>query len=328
MNRFVLSAILMGVLLTANAPAQNWADKLFKDGLIKDFGSQPHGSQLNHSFTLTNIYAVRMEITSIKSSCGCVTAEAKKRVLEPRESTTIDVTMDTKRFTGPKTFTVRVTVGPEYISTAELTLKANSRADIVFNPGQINFGLVSRGQSPTQFIDVEYAGTLNWQISEVINKDVPCTVSFKETYRRMGGVGYRLTVTLNADAPIGTQRHNLYLKTNDPASPLVPVLIEATVQSAISVTPETLHLGTIRQGTALMRKVIVRGNKPFRITGVEGTGDGFELGEALNANEAMVQFVTFQCAPNKEGAFRKELKIKTSLQDAPVSVIIDGIATR
>lgn len=330
MTRFAMSIVLLAAVVTASVPAQSqsWADKMFKDGLSKDFGSQPHGAQLTHTFTISNIYAVQMEITTIKSGCGCLTATAKKRVLGPRESTTIDVVMDTKRFTGPKTVGVRVTVGPEYISSTELTLKANSRADIVFNPGQVNFGAVTRGQAPTQFIDVEYAGSQNWQISEIVAKDVPYTVTHKESYRRAGGVGYRLTVTLKPDAPVGTNRHNVFLKTNDTASPLVPVLVEATVQSPLAVSPEALSLGTVKMGTPLVRRVVVRGSKPFHVTGVEGVGDGFDLAEPVAAVDQVVQFVTFKCQPGKEGAFRREMKIKTTLQDAPVSVVIDGSAAR
>src|SRR5262245_19726484 len=149
-------ATLMTVLLTTvAAPAQGWADKMFAESpdkkpvLNHDFGIIARGTQMKHAFKITNIYAVRMEITSIKSGCGCVTANAAKRVLEPRESTTLEVSMDGRRFAGPKTVGVRVTVGPEYISSAELRISATCRSDIVFNPGEVSFGTVTRGTAPT-----------------------------------------------------------------------------------------------------------------------------------------------------------------------------------
>src|SRR5205085_1496256 len=151
---------------------------------------------------------------------------------------TIDVNMDARRFTGPKTVGIRVTVGPEYTSSAEIKVTANSRADIVFNPGQVTFGAVTLGQTATQTIDVEYAGVLNWQVSEVIAKDAPVDVTIKELYRRPGQVGYQLQVTLPTAAP--------------------------------------------------------------------------------------VQTVTFKCQFDNPGAFKRELKIKTDLQDVPVPVVIEG----
>src|SRR5262249_21615036 len=136
-------ALAVLTLGAAQAPAQGWAEKMFKDGLTHDFGPVPRGAQLFHRFTVTNIYAVRMEITGVKSGCGCVTANAPRRVLEPLESTTLGVSMAARRFTGPKTVSIRVTVGPEFISGAELKVSANSRADVVFNPGQVTFGTVT-----------------------------------------------------------------------------------------------------------------------------------------------------------------------------------------
>jgi hypothetical protein len=329
MTRNLTLALVVAACLAAPAAAQQgWAEKMFKGELAHDFGVVPRGAERVHRFTITNIYAVRMEITSIKSGCGCVTASAAKRVLEPRESTEVEVRMDTKRFTGPKTVGVRVTVGPEYISSAELRVTANSRADVVFNPGECSFGTVTRGQSPTVAIDVEYAGRLAWQISEVVARDVPFTATFKEVYRQPGKVGYRLFVTLNPDAPVGMLKHDLYLKTNDPASPMVPVLVEATVQAAVTVTPEVLSLGPVKADAPLVRRVVVRGNKPFRVTGVEGTGNGIELEGPLGEREEMVQFVTFKCQVTAAGAFKRVLKVKTTAQDAPVAVTIEGTVSK
>lgn len=323
--RYLIAALVV-VGSTASAPAQMWAEKMFKDGVAHDFGSVPRGAQLFHRFTITNIYAVRMEITQVKSGCGCVTADPAKRVLEPRESTTIDVSMDARRFNGPKTVVVRVTVGPEFISSAELKVSATSRADIVFNPGQVSFGVVTRGQAPTQTIDVEYAGTLDWRVSEVVAKDVPFTVALKEAYRRAGGVGYQLEVKMKPDAPVGAIKQEIFLKTNDPGSPLVPVLVEATVQTAVSVVPPVLSLGTVKAGEALTRRVVVRGSQPFKVTSVEGTGEDVVLGAEPAAAAARVQTVTFRCQFNKPGAFRRELKIRTDLDDSPVTVVIEGNA--
>jgi hypothetical protein len=323
-----LLALLALALTAAAAPAQGWAEKMFKGELSHDFGTVPRGAQLVHRFTVTNIYAVRMEITNIKSGCGCVTATAAKRVLEPRESSTVEVRMDARRFAGSKTVAVTVAVGPDYISRADLKVTANSRADVVFNPGQVSFGTVTQGQSPAQAIDVEYAGALNWEVKEVLAREVPYAATIKEIYRRPGQVGYRLTVTIKPDAPVGALRHELFLKTNDPASPLVPVLVEANVQTGLSVSPSVLRLDTVKVNTNLVRRVNLRGNKPFKVLAVDELGNGIALGAPLNKAEGAVQTLTFTCRFAEPGPFKRELKIKTSLQDAPVVVTIEGSAER
>jgi hypothetical protein len=297
---------------------------MFKDGLSHDFGNVPRGAQLFHRFTITNLYAVRMEITGVRSGCGCVTATAAKRVLEPRESTTLDVSMDSRRFTGAKTVAVSVSVGPEFISSAELKVSANSRADIVCNPGEVAFGSVPRGQAASQTIDVEYAGALAWQISEVLAKDMPLDVSIKELYRRPGQVGYQLKVTLKPEAAAGALKQIVYLKTNDPATPVVPVLVEANVISPLTVSPPVLSLGQVKANEALTRRVVVRGNKAFRILGIDGIGEGITLSAEPSLSSAVVQTVTFKCQLAKPGEFKRDLKIKTDLQEAPVPVTIEA----
>ncbi len=325
--RQALVALIVAAFGVNPAPAQQpWAEKMFKEGLNHDFGSVPRGAQLSHRFVLTNIYAVRMEITSVKSGCGCVTAKAAKVSLEPRESTTIDVTMDARRFTGLKTVGITVTVGPDYISSAQLRVSANSRADIVFNPGQVSFGTVTRGQPASQVIDVEYAGVLEWQVTKASANDLPVEISLGELYRRPGQVGYRVRVTLKPDAPIGTLKGDLFLNTNDPASPILPVLVEGVVQSNLTVSPAAVSLGAVKIGETVTRRVVVRGNKPFRVLGVEGLAEGMQLDPRPSDTPAPVQVISFKCVFTKPGDFRHAIKIKTDLQDAPVTVTIDGSA--
>jgi hypothetical protein len=89
-----------------------------------------------------------------------------------------------------------------------------------------------------------------------------------------------------------------------------------------------LSLGAVKTNTALIRRVVVRGGAPFKVTGVEGTGNGIDVGGPLADAEAEVQFVTFKCNFPTPGGFRREVKIKTSLQAKPVSVVIEGTATK
>jgi hypothetical protein len=325
MVRTTLLTLTLAALAAPAAHAQ-WAEKMFPDGVTHDFGSVPHGAQLFHRFPVTNLYAVRMEITSITPGCGCVQATVGKRVLEPRESTTLDVSMDASRFTGPKAVIVRVAVGPEFTSTADVKVSAVSRADVVFNPGEVAFGVVARGDKPTQTVDVEYAGALAWQVTEVVvGKDQPFQASAAELYRKPGKVGYRVTVTLKGDAPGGALREFLYLKTNDPDEPMAPLLVTGDLQAALSATPTGLKLGNVRVGEAVVKRVVLKAAKPFKVLGVDGLDDSVALGADLG-EAAPVQTVTFKCQFRQAGDFRRELKIKTDLQDEPVTVVVEGAA--
>src|SRR5262249_7229467 len=201
-----IAVLVLGVLASLPAPlcAQgSWADKMFQPGTTHDFGSIPRGAQLFHRFKVTNIYAVKLDVINVRTSCGCVSVTPPAGGLESRQEAYVDVMMDARKFTGRKTVTVYLTFGPQYVSTATLQVSANSRADVFCNPGKINFGVVPVGQTPTQTIDVEYAGVLDWRVYEIARHNAPLEATLQELYRRPGQVGYRVTVKLKDEAPPG-----------------------------------------------------------------------------------------------------------------------------
>lgn len=320
---FLIVTLLMCASL-GKVQAQGWAEKMLQEGLSHDFGTIPRGAQLLHRFPITNIYAVRMEITAVQSGCGCVSAAAAKRVLEPKESTTIDVHMDASRFQGRKSVGIRVSVGPEFVSSAELRVTAQSRADFVFNPGQIQFGVVNAGSGTTQTVDVEYAGTQNLTISDVVVNNLPIEATVSELYRKPGKIGYQVKAMLKSSAPAGLFKDLIYLKTSDPGMPMVGLLVEGTVQSAMSLSPSSLSLGQVQAGDVLTRRVVVRGQQPFTIQTVEGIGNGIDLANPLGTAEASVHTLSFKIVIPASGAFKRELRIKTSAQDSPLTLVIDA----
>jgi hypothetical protein len=311
--------VLTGWSAAATAQGTSWADKMFKGTTNHDFGGVPRGAQLYHRFPMTNIWAVPIEIMNVRVSCGCVTATPTSQVLKPKETGYLDVLMDGRRFTGPKVVSIYLLVGPQYISTATLRVSAVSRADVVFNPGQVNFGVVPRGQTPVQTIDVEYAGELDWRVSEVLKNGAPLDVALEELYRRPGQVGYRVTVKLKADAPPGLVKQELLLKTNDPASPLVPVLVEATLQASLTIVPGTVSLGTLKVGEETTKKVFVRAGKPFKIMAVEGTGDGLEA--ELPTAAASAQLITLKYHATQAGTIQRQLTIRTDLEQGTTGTV-------
>src|SRR6516164_3617779 len=164
-NRAEARAIEPALTDPSGQAQEGWAEKLFPEGLSHDFGTVPRGTQSFYKFKMKNIFSEPLELT-LRISCGCVTAKPSVQILEPLQEGTIDVLMDAKKYQGPKTVTVEVTVGPKYVSTARLTVTGNCRMDVVLNPGQFNFGNILPGQRPgSQSLDVEYAGNADWRIT-------------------------------------------------------------------------------------------------------------------------------------------------------------------
>ena len=138
------------------------------------------GTMLQHDFVVTNIYKVPMEITNTRVSMAPVNVHVGRRKLQPGEKTTLDVRLDGTRFVGQKQVAIYVTFGPNHVSEARLTVNATSRPDLVCNPGQVDFGDVRLGQTPSATFDVEQAGQKDWQITGL---DLPKKAPFEATAR-------------------------------------------------------------------------------------------------------------------------------------------------
>ena len=214
------------LLLAIPATAQDappWANKFFtsKDDapprvIVQDFGTLPKGTVRTYRFTMTNIYAVAMDVAEPKPSCGCVSIVAYTGRMEPRETGFVDIKIDTSRVEGFKRVDVPVRfvgkhpkTGEPFYSTANLEIRTVSRPDILMNPGAFAFNVVPLKQKSTQVITVAYSGRMRgWKITDVGYKKELLDVTVEPLATRTG-VSYQVTATPDS---------NLFYEWDDEAS--------------------------------------------------------------------------------------------------------------
>src|SRR5437868_8974178 len=116
--RNVVLALLAWSLGSTGAFAQgSWAENLFKlrdkleavPKLTHDFGNVARGTQLLHRFEIYNPYKVPLNI-SYRVGCTCVTVTLSDQVLQPEHNGFIDAKMDARRFAGPRSVNIYLTV--------------------------------------------------------------------------------------------------------------------------------------------------------------------------------------------------------------------------
>ena len=327
-----LTSGLTTAKIAAQQPASNepWANKLFGGVTSHDFGTVAKGSQLKFSFRMTNIYKVPLEITSIRPECGCVTVTKSTNVIQPNETAELHINMDGRRITGPKTVKIHVTVGPQFISTATLSVSAATRQNVELNPGEIVFGVVHRGATPTQIIDVQHSGGANWRFDEIIkNSNAPFELRVEDLKGRLGAgkTGYRIFATLKADATPGEFKQEVLLKTNDPATQILTFFISGNVLAPLVATPPTWEVSVPKLGAPVDRKVSIMGSQPFRITRVDGQGQG--LSAIFDPNlMATMHLVIIRCQMDQPGDLHRTLLIVSNLDNQSVPVNVDAHGER
>ena len=318
-----MMAVVLGIGGAARAESQNWPDTLFSERSF-DFGAVPRGGVVRHPFVLANRLTVPITILNLRVSCGCTSGTASASVVQPGQSAVVEAQMDTRNFVGRKSTTlfVSVTAGNQ---ESEIGLGVSSLilSDVVLNPGVAEFGVVNRGQVPTQVIAIDRIGKPDWRITKLTSASKAIAASLQETLRQGGTVSYRLSVAIKPDAPAGMIRDEIRLITNDPETPSIPVPIGGQIKGDLTATPASLALGNVSSSATAQGKFVVKASKPFAISNIEGGGDGFTLKGGESARKTLhVLTLTFNPAEAKtRGDLVKSFRITTDLPgEAPLDV--------
>lgn len=308
------AGLLLVWLAGSAAPAQPWARDMF-DSTSHDFGTVARGAKVEHTFTVENIYLEDAHIASITSSCGCTSPKISKRTLKTWEKAQIVAVVDTRGYYGRKDATLTVRFDKPFPAVVRLHVHVYIRSDVVVQPGSVQFGSVPQGAGGQRKLTISYAGRKDWQIEKVETNNPHLEAwAIKSTTAVAGQVTYDLIVQLKKDAPVGYIRDHLILVTNDvrASASRVPIAVEGVVVSSLSVQPNPLLLGVVNQGQTASRRLVVRGQTPFRIVGVTCSDARFQFTVPEAAKTLHLIPVTFT-ADEKPGQISEKIRIETDL---------------
>ncbi|MBA4064434.1 MAG: hypothetical protein C0501_12120 [Isosphaera sp.] len=323
-------------------PAAEWANKFFLPDIAANreqpappvvthnFGEVPHGTLCAHTFTITNVYDVPMQVTEVRKSCTCLGYVPVTKTLQPNDTAEFTVTMDTGKFVGFNAQTFYVTFGPKYVSTATLRVQATSRTEVSVNPGAVAFGTVPQGSKASQSVTVKYSGrSRDWKLTEVVPVKGPFEVKVSEASRGgplRGGAEYQVDVTLKPGAGPGPISEQVAVKTTDPAHPVVHIAVTGAVAAPVELNPSRVRFDGAAVGRPATQRVLVRAAKPFRVLGVDGAGDGISAEVANAAAPLQVHFLTVTFDPKAAGAVSRTLQVRTDLDGGTVALPVDAEA--
>ena len=90
----------------------------------------------------------------------------------------------------------------------------------------------------------------------------------------------------------------------------IPLTVE--VEAPLSVTPVTVGLGEVKAGQIAERKMIVRGDKAFRILGVQGTDKELTVRDS-NPESKTTHVLTVTLHPDQPGELQRTLRVLTDM---------------
>lgn len=286
-----------------------------------DFGSVARAAKTEHRFAITNIYPQQMHIRAVRASCGCTTPIIETETIEPGQTGSILARFNTGTFTGQKQANLTVSIDRPYFQELQLNVRGYIRSDIVFNPGELNFGAVPEGEAKQVSVSLEYAGRSDWAVLEASSSEAFVKTRFEEVSRANGRVGYKIFADLDANAPAGLINSQIVLRTNDNRLTTVPLTLLGEVQSLLEVRPQVLALGDVKLGETRQERFLLRSQKPFQVLAVESDNKNMEIQFEPSNAPKNVQFITLTLRPGVaqvDGQQACTLSFKTDLDDLEV----------
>jgi hypothetical protein len=324
MSRVLLVGILwLGTISFADARADqvSWVDVVLPPASRSyDFGTVVRGSKIRHVFTIANSTGSQVRIADWRTKCGCTDVKAGAKVIPPGTQTTLEATIDTTKFTGPKRSGLTLVFAEPSFVEIDLNLTCFIRGDITANPGLIDFGVVRRGKaSPKATLVLSYAGGRpDWEIKQIKTRTAYVKIVSTEQGRSAGGqVNYLLTAELQSDPPNGLFKDEAKIISNEVVETPLPITIVANIQSAVSVAPSIINFGPVKPGQTVTKTLIVRGSEPFSIRKVSPSKPELKL-DAPGDQAKPVHSLTLKfIAPSQTGPYHATIDLETSLANEP-----------
>jgi hypothetical protein len=309
----MIRAAVMVVAIATPALGLDWTTKMFET-TSHDFGTVARGERAEFEFVLKNLYVEDVHIAAVRASCSCTTPEIRTETLKTYQKGAIIAKYNTAAFLGTRGATLTVTFDKPFFAEVQLHVHGFIRGDVLFQPGNVDFGAVYQGNAAERTITVGHTGRQDWRITEVRSPNPHLSAKATELDRSAAQVTYQIAVHLDRSVPPGYLTGNLKLVTNDPQSPEIQVPVEGAIRDRISASPALLLLGVAEPGQKITKQIVVRGTEPFRVTGAMCEGTAFNVTAPDATAEKLLHMVAVTFVASKEsGRVEATIHIETSL---------------
>lgn len=223
---------------------------------VHDFGRVKAGSVVRHEFVFTNSGDATLEITGVRTTCGCTTAGEWSRQVEPGQTGRIPIQFNTGGFVGTVMKTVTVTSNDRERPWVALELKATVWKPVDVNPP---YAVI--------YANAETLGGSRSTVRIINNEDQPIELSSPQCDSEFFTVevktiqpGKEFEVEIKPvveQNPINRQGVIL-LKTSSTNAPQIEIRAMTILQPVVMVTPPQINLPAGPLGNQMSFTLTVR----------------------------------------------------------------------
>jgi Protein of unknown function (DUF1573) len=298
---------------TTSGPRIEFAD------LNYDFGKVDAGEVVKHDFVFINMGDQLLVISDVRPGCGCTTAGAWDKQVEPGKTGHIPVQFNSGGYGGSVLKTVTVSCNDPARKSVLLQIKGAIWKAFDVSPMYAVFNLLPEGQ------------TNQTQVIRIISKDdQPVTVSdpacnnpaFKTELKTVQeGKEFELRVTVSPSQASGNFSGSITMKTSAPKMPVISLTAFAMLQPLLAVNPPQISLpaGPLPKATPITVTIQNNSTNPLVLSDpvINAPGTGVQLKE-IQPGRLFNLTINFPAGFQKQPEQSIEAVVKSSLSKFPV----------
>lgn len=179
------------------------APAIIVEGLEHDFGEIVQGTEIVHTFRFHNAGDQILNISGLRSSCGCTAALLTTRKLVPGDMGDLQLTFNSQGFRGEVQKMVTFNTNDPKHSVVTFSLRGKVKAELFSQPERINWGIVQKGTELHAEIDIvnDSAQSITLQKPKVTTEGVIAELS-----SLIIASGEKAYLNITAEFPEGKRR--------------------------------------------------------------------------------------------------------------------------
>lgn len=321
MNARIVKAVAASILVAGMGilTPQSWAAPvIMSPDPVFDFGERDNEEKVEHNFVVKNAGDEVLNITDVKTTCGCTVAKPSVNTLAPGEETTIGVTFNLKGKQGVQNKKITVMTNDPETPQYYLELKGTALALIMMEPTMLNFGRIEDNEPHSLPITIRTTKEgYTFELKDVTIEGAAPIQTVIETVTP--GKEYKVIATTNANLLPGSITGSVTIATSEATRPTLQAKVFGHVIGALTVQPPSIRIRSSSDPNA------ARTSQFLQV--VPGRAKSFELLEIIPPIEGMKAelikrkdndyHIKLSDMPVDKSLEGKELIVRTNLPDTP-----------
>jgi hypothetical protein len=268
-----LGPIITSARVGADPNASHTGPAIFVEPASFDFGEMDQNQARDAQTFIKNVGADTLRIENVRPTCGCTAADLTTTVLAPGESTELQITFNSKKFSGQVSKQVHIVSNDPDHRQVSIVLTADVIVAVKVDPPQqfITNRKIPLGESWSEKVtfSTEVVPELIVELDSYNQKVMDVEIQNRYENDPQKTV---MTVTTRSDLIPGAYNDVVKVKTNVPQNPSFTISVRTKVMGNLVVAPGSLNFGLVEGGQELDSSVKVTAAKKdvaFNITKAE-----------------------------------------------------------